>query len=174
MGKHRFLIVCGWKQKISFHSHFHLLVYWVLDFETGNFTETELGEVNFPEISTPILEKVCQYFYWSLQFARWESSFYSTRTILDHTIVEHPLKMTPWHVLFFLESWARIEHMGASQSQCVIVFSSESFSIDGIPLILAWLCSTVKNWLGTDFKRCHATATHSRISIFSVPIPKPP
>jgi transcription elongation factor B subunit 1 len=36
---------------------------------SGNFTETELGEVNFPEISTPILEKVCQYFYWSLQFA---------------------------------------------------------------------------------------------------------
>ncbi|EFJ21515.1 hypothetical protein SELMODRAFT_96367 [Selaginella moellendorffii] len=35
----------------------------------GSFTETELGEVRFPEISTPILEKVCQYFYWSLQFA---------------------------------------------------------------------------------------------------------
>jgi transcription elongation factor B subunit 1 len=28
-----------------------------------------LGEVRFPEISAPILEKVCQYFYWSLQFA---------------------------------------------------------------------------------------------------------
>ncbi len=27
-------------------------------------------EVRFPEISAPILEKVCQYFYWSLQFAR--------------------------------------------------------------------------------------------------------
>ncbi|XP_024389596.2 uncharacterized protein [Physcomitrium patens] len=36
---------------------------------SGNFTETELGEVKFPEISTPILEKVCQYFYWSLQFS---------------------------------------------------------------------------------------------------------
>ncbi|KAJ7562755.1 hypothetical protein O6H91_03G083100 [Diphasiastrum complanatum] len=36
---------------------------------SGSFTETELGEVRFPEISTPILEKVCQYFYWSLQFA---------------------------------------------------------------------------------------------------------
>ncbi|XP_024399973.1 uncharacterized protein [Physcomitrium patens] len=33
----------------------------------GNFSETELGVVNFPEISTPILEKVCQYFYWFLQ-----------------------------------------------------------------------------------------------------------
>ncbi|XP_073394758.1 uncharacterized protein [Physcomitrium patens] len=39
---------------------------------SGNFTETELGEVKFPEISTPILEKVCQYFYWSLQFSRIE------------------------------------------------------------------------------------------------------
>lgn len=37
---------------------------------TGSFTETQLGEVRFPEISAPILEKVCQYFYWSLQFAR--------------------------------------------------------------------------------------------------------
>ncbi|KAH8970535.1 hypothetical protein BDL97_02G092700 [Sphagnum fallax] len=36
---------------------------------TGSFTETQLGEVRFPEISAPILEKVCQYFYWSLQFA---------------------------------------------------------------------------------------------------------
>ncbi|CAM6007406.1 unnamed protein product [Sphagnum balticum] len=36
---------------------------------TGGFTETQLGEVRFPEISAPILEKVCQYFYWSLQFA---------------------------------------------------------------------------------------------------------
>jgi transcription elongation factor B subunit 1 len=36
---------------------------------TGSFTETQLGEVRFPEISAPILEKVCQYFYWSLQIA---------------------------------------------------------------------------------------------------------
>ncbi|CAK9871265.1 unnamed protein product [Sphagnum jensenii] len=36
---------------------------------TGGFTETQLGQVRFPEISAPILEKVCQYFYWSLQFA---------------------------------------------------------------------------------------------------------
>ncbi|XP_008785488.1 elongin-C [Phoenix dactylifera] len=35
----------------------------------GGFAETQLGEVTFPEISTPILEKVCQYFYWSLQYA---------------------------------------------------------------------------------------------------------
>lgn len=34
----------------------------------GNFTETELGEVKFPEISTPILEKVCQYFYYKLRY----------------------------------------------------------------------------------------------------------
>ncbi|XP_059660811.1 uncharacterized protein LOC132307148 isoform X2 [Cornus florida] len=36
----------------------------------GGFAETELGEVTFPEISTTILEKICQYFYWSLQYAR--------------------------------------------------------------------------------------------------------
>ncbi|KAL6203325.1 hypothetical protein ACLB2K_027025 [Fragaria x ananassa] len=36
----------------------------------GGFAETELGEVTFPEISTTILEKICKYFYWNLQFAR--------------------------------------------------------------------------------------------------------
>ncbi|KAJ8559509.1 hypothetical protein K7X08_003567 [Anisodus acutangulus] len=35
----------------------------------GSFAETEHGEVTFPEISTTILEKICQYFYWSLQYA---------------------------------------------------------------------------------------------------------
>eukprot|EP00268_Persea_americana_P006094 TRINITY_DN12146_c0_g1_i3.p1 TRINITY_DN12146_c0_g1~~TRINITY_DN12146_c0_g1_i3.p1 ORF type:complete len:128 (-),score=21.16 TRINITY_DN12146_c0_g1_i3:250-633(-) len=35
----------------------------------GSFAETQHGEVTFPEISTTILEKICQYFYWSLQFA---------------------------------------------------------------------------------------------------------
>ncbi|KAK8949969.1 hypothetical protein KSP40_PGU018268 [Platanthera guangdongensis] len=35
----------------------------------GGFSEAQHGEVTFPEISTPILEKICQYFYWSLQFA---------------------------------------------------------------------------------------------------------
>ena len=34
----------------------------------GTFTETELGEVKFPEIPTPILEKVCQYFYYKLRY----------------------------------------------------------------------------------------------------------
>ncbi|KAK9826305.1 hypothetical protein WJX74_007168 [Apatococcus lobatus] len=34
----------------------------------GSFTETELGEVKFPEISTPILEIVCQYFYYKLRY----------------------------------------------------------------------------------------------------------
>ncbi|ESR38173.1 hypothetical protein WN944_028142 [Citrus x changshan-huyou] len=36
----------------------------------GGFAETEHGEVTFPEISTTILEKICQYFYWSLQYSR--------------------------------------------------------------------------------------------------------
>ncbi|GAB2286305.1 hypothetical protein Dimus_020722 [Dionaea muscipula] len=35
----------------------------------GSFAETERGEVTFPDISTTILEKICQYFYWSLQYA---------------------------------------------------------------------------------------------------------
>ncbi|KAI8015518.1 Elongin-C [Camellia lanceoleosa] len=35
----------------------------------GSFAETQHGEVTFPEISTTILEKICQYFYWSLQYA---------------------------------------------------------------------------------------------------------
>ncbi|KAJ4725708.1 transcription elongation factor B polypeptide 1 [Melia azedarach] len=35
----------------------------------GSFAEREHGEVTFPEISTTILEKICQYFYWSLQYA---------------------------------------------------------------------------------------------------------
>ncbi|KAI3914980.1 hypothetical protein MKW98_020527 [Papaver atlanticum] len=34
----------------------------------GGFAESQRGEVRFPEISTVILEKICQYFYWSLQF----------------------------------------------------------------------------------------------------------
>ena len=34
----------------------------------GTFTETELGEIRFPEITAPILEKVCQYFYYKLRY----------------------------------------------------------------------------------------------------------
>ncbi|KAF8396831.1 hypothetical protein HHK36_018466 [Tetracentron sinense] len=36
---------------------------------SGSFAETQHGVVTFPEIRTVILEKVCQYFYWSLQSA---------------------------------------------------------------------------------------------------------
>ncbi|PAN51039.1 hypothetical protein PAHAL_9G565400 [Panicum hallii] len=35
----------------------------------GGFSETRQGEVRFPEISTHILEKICQYFYWSLHYS---------------------------------------------------------------------------------------------------------
>ncbi|PIA54555.1 hypothetical protein AQUCO_00900844v1 [Aquilegia coerulea] len=42
----------------------------------GSFSETQHGVVRFPEISTPILEKICQYFYWSLQFARFFFFFF--------------------------------------------------------------------------------------------------
>ena len=34
---------------------------------SGSFTESS-GEVKFPEISTPILEKVIQYFYYKLRY----------------------------------------------------------------------------------------------------------
>jgi elongin-C len=34
----------------------------------GTFTESAKGEVRFPEISTPILERVCQYFYYKLRY----------------------------------------------------------------------------------------------------------
>jgi len=34
----------------------------------GTFTEQELGEIHFREISTPILEKVNQYFYYKLHY----------------------------------------------------------------------------------------------------------
>eukprot|EP00793_Prasinoderma_coloniale_P000435 PRCOL_00005420-RA len=37
----------------------------------GLFQENQLGEIRFPEISTPILEKVCQYMYYKL---RWTGS----------------------------------------------------------------------------------------------------
>ncbi|AQL00819.1 Elongin [Zea mays] len=35
----------------------------------GGFSETRQGEVRFPEIPTNILEKICQYFYWSLHYS---------------------------------------------------------------------------------------------------------
>ncbi|KAK3120768.1 hypothetical protein QOZ80_9AG0693390 [Eleusine coracana subsp. coracana] len=35
----------------------------------GGFSETRHGEVRFPEITTHILEKICQYFYWSLHYS---------------------------------------------------------------------------------------------------------
>ena len=37
----------------------------------GQFTETELREIKFPEITTPILERVCQYFYYKLRYTNW-------------------------------------------------------------------------------------------------------
>ncbi|CAN8248463.1 unnamed protein product [Cochlearia groenlandica] len=43
----------------------------------GGFSESKEGVVTFPDISTTILEKICQYFYWSLQYSRGkETEFY--------------------------------------------------------------------------------------------------
>ena len=35
----------------------------------GTFIETEQGEIRFPEISTPVLEAVCKYFYYKARLA---------------------------------------------------------------------------------------------------------
>ncbi|CAI7903197.1 unnamed protein product [Closterium sp. NIES-54] len=37
--------------------------------QLGGFQESDSGEVRFPEISTPILEKLCQYFYYKLRYS---------------------------------------------------------------------------------------------------------
>ena len=34
----------------------------------GGFSELESNKIKFPEISGPILEKVCQYFYYKLRY----------------------------------------------------------------------------------------------------------
>ena len=36
--------------------------------KTGGFAETERRRVTFPEIPAPVLEHVCQYFYYKLQY----------------------------------------------------------------------------------------------------------
>lgn len=47
-----------------------LVMILMICFVSGSFAETQDRKVTFPEISTTILEKICQYFYWSLQYAR--------------------------------------------------------------------------------------------------------
>lgn len=37
-------------------------------FIAGTFTETEQGEIRFPDIPATVLEKVCQYFYYKLKY----------------------------------------------------------------------------------------------------------
>lgn len=49
----------------------------------GSFAETQDRKVTFPDISTTILEKICQYFYWSLQYARLSVFHPSTRFFGD-------------------------------------------------------------------------------------------
>ena len=44
------------------------------------FSESNSGEIRFPEISAPILEKVCQYFYFKLKYSN------STQTIPEFEI----------------------------------------------------------------------------------------
>mmetsp|Transcript_23493 Transcript_23493/g.58814 ORF Transcript_23493/g.58814 Transcript_23493/m.58814 type:complete len:104 (-) Transcript_23493:9-320(-) len=46
----------------------------------GHFTETQLGVINFKEISTPILEKVIQYFHYKMKHSN------STQEIPDFPI----------------------------------------------------------------------------------------
>jgi transcription elongation factor B subunit 1 len=35
----------------------------------GGFIENEQGEIRFPDITTPVLEVVCKYFYYKLRYA---------------------------------------------------------------------------------------------------------
>ncbi|KAF5939558.1 hypothetical protein HYC85_023817 [Camellia sinensis] len=54
----------------SLHQRQILIKIFALRYDfIGGFSEAQHGEVTFPEISTTILEKICQYFYWSLQYA---------------------------------------------------------------------------------------------------------
>lgn len=39
----------------------------------GGFMETDTKEITFPSISTPILERVCQYFYYKLRYVNTSS-----------------------------------------------------------------------------------------------------
>jgi len=57
----------------------------------GSFMEGEQGRVEFREISTPILEKVIQYFYYKLRFTNSTSS-----------IPEFPIEpeIGPWPLTF--------------------------------------------------------------------------
>ncbi|KAF7053375.1 hypothetical protein CFC21_061320 [Triticum aestivum] len=53
----------------------------------GGFAETREGEVRFPEISTAILEKICQYFYWSLHYAR-SHALYHLCEVTSYTLLQ--------------------------------------------------------------------------------------
>ena len=57
---------------------------------TGSFTKTELGEVKFPEITTPILEKVIQYFYYKL---RYQNSCVLCSCLSCSLLLVHPLSL---------------------------------------------------------------------------------
>ncbi|RAL54246.1 hypothetical protein DM860_001374 [Cuscuta australis] len=68
----------------------------------GGFAETEHREVTFPEISSTILEKICQYFYWHLQYAR---SFFYVKVFIQSKIffsssnleVAFAIALLHWH-----------------------------------------------------------------------------
>ncbi len=51
-----------------------------------------MGEVRFPEISTPILEKVCEYCYYKLRYANAcvsRASVHLSRQLLYHDPMKH-------------------------------------------------------------------------------------
>jgi elongin-C len=62
-----------------------------LVFPTGGFSETRQGEVRFPEIPTNILEKICQYFYWSLHYSR----FLCLLSTFDNRHLLSPFRLSP-------------------------------------------------------------------------------
>lgn len=73
-------------------SQFFIIIYLFI-FIIGSFAEAQHGQVTFPEIGTTVLEKICKYFYWNLQFARFLFSFFDALRSFDF------LQITCWKML---------------------------------------------------------------------------
>ena len=78
-------------------------VFFFWTFQSGTFTEQEFGEINFREISTPILEKVIQYFHYKLKYTN------STTEIPEFPIEpEIALELVCWRQVVLLAFFADI------------------------------------------------------------------
>ena len=52
----------------------------------GNFTEAQQGEIKFPEISGPILEKTVQYFYYKLRYTNHQGTLPEFKIEPEHAL----------------------------------------------------------------------------------------